>query len=202
MKNLYEILGVKKGVRKTTLKKAYYDLAKKHHPDKNNGVHSEEFSDIVLAYKILSDPVKRKKYDKTGEIDEVKVSAIVINAIADMFHSIISDQKFNLHVMNIFDIMIEQTESKRVKLESVILERKNTIKKLREVSSRISGKDDFFRELTKSNIPSIEFEIGKYKKDVEISKSILAFLKDYKYKTDDQVQVVQRVFVGTAGMRA
>lgn len=200
MKDLYEILGVKKGVRKTTLKKAYYDLAKKHHPDKNNGIHSEEFSDIVLAYKILSDPVKRKKYDRTGEIDNVNISAITVNAIADMFYSIISDQKFNLQIMNIFDIMIEQTESKRVKLESAILERRNTIKKLREVSKRISGKDDFFKELTESNIPSIEFEIRKYENDVEVSKAILTFLKDYKYKTDGQV--MPRVFFSTAGMQA
>lgn len=199
MKNLYEILGVKKGARKTALKKAYYDLAKQHHPDKNNGVHSEEFSDIVLAYKILSDPVKRKKYDKTGEIDEVNVSSIVINAIAEMYHSLISDQNFDFRIMDIFERMKEFTESKRVKMESAVLERRNTIKKLKEVSRRISGKDDFFKELTESNIPSIEFEISKFEKDIEVANSILKFLKDYKYKTDDQVvgQVIRRAFVST-----
>lgn len=54
---------------KTALRKAYYRLAKKYHPDKNPGDKEAEkkFKEITHAFEILNDDQKRKVYDMHGE---------------------------------------------------------------------------------------------------------------------------------------
>ena len=64
---LYDILKVEQSCSELELKKAYKKLILIHHPDKNGGDDST-FKDIDSAYKILSDPEKRKHYDLTGQI--------------------------------------------------------------------------------------------------------------------------------------
>jgi DnaJ-class molecular chaperone len=64
----YDILGVPKDASEAQLKKAYYKLAKKWHPDKNNTDEAEvKFKEISAAYSTLSDPKKREIYDKYGK---------------------------------------------------------------------------------------------------------------------------------------
>lgn len=67
-KDYYEILGVKKTATEAELKKAYRELAKKYHPDKNKGNKDAEarFKEISEAYAVLSDKDKREQYDRLG----------------------------------------------------------------------------------------------------------------------------------------
>ena len=63
--NYYKILGVSSSASADEIKGAYRTLAKKYHPDKNQGNKSAEeyFKEIQQAYTVLSNPEKRKKYD-------------------------------------------------------------------------------------------------------------------------------------------
>ncbi|XP_007522052.2 dnaJ homolog subfamily A member 3, mitochondrial isoform X2 [Erinaceus europaeus] len=64
----YQILGVPRNASQKDIKKAYYQLAKKYHPDtnKDDPKAKEKFSQLAEAYEVLSDEMKRKQYDAYG----------------------------------------------------------------------------------------------------------------------------------------
>jgi molecular chaperone DnaJ len=65
-KDFYQVLGVSKEVSDADLKKTYRKLARKYHPDSNQGDASAEarFKEISEAYAVLSDPGQREEYDQ------------------------------------------------------------------------------------------------------------------------------------------
>jgi molecular chaperone DnaJ len=62
----YKTLGVGKGASDEEIKKAYRKLARQYHPDRNSGDKKaeEKFKEISQAHDVLSDPEKRKAYDR------------------------------------------------------------------------------------------------------------------------------------------
>ncbi|MBD5559472.1 MAG: molecular chaperone DnaJ [Clostridia bacterium] len=67
-KDYYETLGISKDATADDIKKAYRQLAKKYHPDRNagNDEAAQRFKEVNEAYQALSDPDKRKQYDTYG----------------------------------------------------------------------------------------------------------------------------------------
>ncbi len=65
-KNFYTLLAVSETASLKEIKTAYRRLAKKHHPDKNlgNKKAEEDFKEILHAYLVLSNSLKRREYDK------------------------------------------------------------------------------------------------------------------------------------------
>ncbi len=64
--DLYKLLGVSPSATPAELKDAYRRLAMKYHPDQNPGDETaeERFKEIAHAYEILSDPGRRRAYDR------------------------------------------------------------------------------------------------------------------------------------------
>lgn len=71
-KNYYEILNISRNASQKDIKKAYYQLAKKYHPDtnKNDPNTQRKFQEVSEAYEVLSDENKRKQYDAWGTTSE------------------------------------------------------------------------------------------------------------------------------------
>jgi molecular chaperone DnaJ len=67
-RDYYEVLGLSKQASSEDIKKAYRKLAKKYHPDMNQGDKEAEskFKEVNEAYSVLSDEQKRSNYDRFG----------------------------------------------------------------------------------------------------------------------------------------
>ncbi len=67
-RNYYEILGVNRDTSGAEIKRAYRQLARRYHPDVNQGdIEAENrFKEINEAYEVLSDVERRAQYDKYG----------------------------------------------------------------------------------------------------------------------------------------
>jgi len=60
----YDLLGVRRDAPPSEIKKAFRQKVKLYHPDNTPGVDGSRFQAIVEAWDILSDPVKRRIYDR------------------------------------------------------------------------------------------------------------------------------------------
>lgn len=65
-KDYYAVMGVSMGASQDAIKRAYRQLAKKHHPDSNQNdpKAADRFKEISEAYQVLGDVEKRKHYDE------------------------------------------------------------------------------------------------------------------------------------------
>lgn len=89
-KNLYNILNVPENASNNLIRKAYYKLALIYHPDKTdsrttNINNTEFFQEIVMAYQILSDPIKRKKYDNLNYKQKNNIFQYIKKIIKNLF---------------------------------------------------------------------------------------------------------------------
>jgi curved DNA-binding protein CbpA len=64
--DLYKLLGLPREATQDDIRKAHRKLVRKYHPDANPGNRSSEehFREVQRAYEVLSDPEKRREYDK------------------------------------------------------------------------------------------------------------------------------------------
>jgi len=69
-RDFYEVLGLQRGAGEEDIKRAYRQLAREHHPDRNPGDKGAEgrFKEVQEAYDILSDKDKRAQYDQFGHV--------------------------------------------------------------------------------------------------------------------------------------
>jgi curved DNA-binding protein CbpA len=69
--DLYAVLGVKRGADQAEIRAAYRRLAQAHHPDHAPGPGSQaEMVAINLAYAVLGDPERRRRYDASLKVPE------------------------------------------------------------------------------------------------------------------------------------
>ncbi|XP_058207656.1 chaperone protein dnaJ 6-like isoform X1 [Rhododendron vialii] len=88
-KSLYEVLGVEKTASQQEIKKAYYKLALRLHPDKNPGDEAakEKFQQLQKVISILGDEEKRALYDQTGCVDDADLSGEAVNNLKEFFRT-------------------------------------------------------------------------------------------------------------------
>ena len=86
MRDFYEVLGVGREASESDIKKAYRRLAMEYHPDRNPGDKGaeEKFKEASSAYKVLSDPNQRSRYDQFGP-EGLNGNAAGFRGVEDIF---------------------------------------------------------------------------------------------------------------------
>ncbi|XP_073001252.1 chaperone protein dnaJ 6-like [Typha latifolia] len=89
-KSLYEILGVEQTASQQEIKKAYYKLALRLHPDKNPGDEEakEKFQLLQKVISVLGDEEKRAVYDQTGCTDDDALVGEAAENLQEFFRSV------------------------------------------------------------------------------------------------------------------
>jgi DnaJ-class molecular chaperone len=62
-RDYYVILGISRSESLRGVRSAFRDLARQHHPDHAGPAGAPHFRDVVEAYRVLSDPERRREYD-------------------------------------------------------------------------------------------------------------------------------------------
>ncbi|MDQ3633449.1 MAG: J domain-containing protein [Acidobacteriota bacterium] len=117
----YEILKVPNDATTAEIKSAYRKLARKKHPDLNEGskVHSREFARIAKAYKVLSNPQERAFYDRQRLKAKFSKKGSVINnenPHASRARQMVYERRYNA----IIDRMIAEERQESMALQEII----------------------------------------------------------------------------------
>lgn len=87
-RDYYAVLGVSRDANDTELKRAFRELARKHHPDVNPNTTGEAFREINEAYAVLSDRDARSRYDRWGHPDDGGGLSAVVEAAQDIINDV------------------------------------------------------------------------------------------------------------------
>ena len=186
--NLYEILDIPKDADKETIKKAHRKKAKKHHPDM--GGNEKTFYAITLAYQVLSDDKRRKKYDQTGETAEqtTSIKGKAINILAEKFNTLLDEAKteiFQIDVVaslqrSVNEDMARFKETKK-KVRSELIHLYKVRKRL--VKKSAAGEDPLLLILNRKKQACVQVLVAT-NENFLIVKEILAMLEDYEFIYD------------------
>ncbi|XP_015889870.1 chaperone protein dnaJ GFA2, mitochondrial isoform X1 [Ziziphus jujuba] len=102
-RDYYDTLGVSRNATASEIKKAYYGLAKKLHPDTNKEDPEAEkkFQEVQKAYEVLKDEDKRQQYDQFGHAAfEEQEGSGFSHDFRNPFNDIFNDGIFNIFRQN------------------------------------------------------------------------------------------------------
>ena len=178
--NPYTELDVSVTASTEEIKQRYRTLAQMHHPDK--GGDEELFKRIKLAYEILSDPIRRKQYDITGEstTTNAKDEAIsnIIQIILHVVPNFNADQDDLIKIaedesramLNMVNNDINNTEQQIIRFEKV----------LRKLRIKTNG-ENVLENIIQKQIQTRKKDLIVFHRNVKVCMLMLEILKDYEY---------------------
>ena len=178
--NPYTELDVPIDASLETIKQRYRTLAQMHHPDK--GGDEELFKLIKLAYEILSDPVRRKQYDITGETTTTNAKdEAIANIVQILLHVVPS---FNVDKDDLIQIAEIETRTMLDLIYKDISVTERYIANLEKVSSKLRIKtsgENILNTFIVHQIQQRKQELENFKRRVQVCELMLEILKDYEY---------------------
>lgn len=142
MSDLYDELGVARDATQEEIRKAYRKRAAETHPDK--GGDEEAFKRASHAHLILSDPVKRDRYDRTGgENDhdpEAREWAMALEMLASQLNHIFGSAEFDLTRHDPLRAMMKMLKQTKARAQAAIKEADATLDKMAKTRKRMKRK--------------------------------------------------------------
>lgn len=189
-KKLYSILGVEENASAKEIKAAYRSRSKVHHPD--TGGDSETFNEIATAHAVLIDPVKRKRYDETGEYGRSMGDSFM-----DQFSQFVSEKLMPIIVgknMDQLSIMNLQSEmmGEAVKFKDTWVEMKDgyeaAIERAKTALNRFEihdkDKGDQLRDVLQGNIDQMTRDMKNLDEKINFTDKVIDIIDNYKYNTN------------------
>jgi len=184
---LYETLEVNKAADPATIKRAYKKKAKETHPDK--GGTAEQFAKVSRAYLVLSDPIRRQKYDATGDIPEQSPVDAPLNLLVQFFVTVVqmfaNGQGPDPTTVNLIDIARKQFRTDILQAENQQVKLRQTIKLWQNVEKRFtrqkSDKPDVLKLSLAGQVPPLEAQLRLMADQIEMRKDALKLLDGYTF---------------------
>jgi curved DNA-binding protein CbpA len=163
-----------------TIKQRYRTFAQMYHPDK--GGDEDIFKRIKLAYEILSDPIRRKQYDITGETTTSNTKDEAVAKIVQILMNVVPN--FNADENDLILIAEMETRSMLELVFKDIGATEKNIVNLEKVSKKLRIKTDgenLLGSLIINQLQQKRRDLATYQQRVRVCNLMLEIFKDYEY---------------------
>jgi curved DNA-binding protein CbpA len=196
MKSLYEILGVSPDASTAEIRAAYRAKVKAVHPD--TGGSNEAFSEVVLAYEILSDEHRRKQYDETGLMDDPgkAISSGAIAIVEGLINGLIQreDAKYSDAVGLMCADISTALKSKTSNID-VLEKRRQTLGDLKNRFRTESLEKNILHDILDRKIEALTSALGAERLVIAQLNEASAILRRYDFVREDRNQQKPAGFV-------
>jgi len=178
--NPYTELDVPVDASLETIKQRYRTLAQMHHPDK--GGDEELFKRIKLAYEILSDPIRRKQYDITGETTTTNAKDEAVQNLVQILLHVVPN--FNVDQDDLIHIAEMETRTMLDLVNKDIGVTERYILNLEKVLSKLRIKtegENILSSFIVNQVKQRKQELVTFQHRVQVCNLMLEILKDYEY---------------------
>jgi hypothetical protein len=178
--NPYTELDVSVTASTEEIKQRYRTLAQMHHPDK--GGDEELFKRIKLAYEILSDPIRRKQYDITGETGTTNAKDEAISNIIQIILHVVPN--FNADQDDLIKIAEDESRAMLNMVNNDIINTELQIKHFEKVLKKLRIKtkgENVLENIILKQVQQRKKDLMVFHKNVKVCMLMLEILKDYEY---------------------
>jgi hypothetical protein len=199
MIDLYQVLGIKRCATQEEIHRAYRRKAKIAHPDRGGSVR--EFGDLVTAHEVLSDTMRRERYDCTGEIELARpdnLDGSAIEVIAQKLGMIIHAEQ-DVTSTDITALIEQAIREDIVQRKSNISNQRRAIERATKLRARVKRKAngeantlarvlDWHEFATKDHIKKNEGAVSSMERALEILDGY-SFTDDLAAVARDEVSI-------------
>lgn len=190
-KNLYKVLNIEPSATDDDIKQAYHKAAKENHPDVVGG-NTDAMAIINKAYDVLKNADRRKRYDETGEENQInqdkeKIAAIVVQILKSLLDQ--NPNNIEIWIKNVrsswqndFNSALSKQKTEKVRLE----------KFLKRISH--APKNDIIGDMIKGTISAIDKNMLQMQQDHEFRLKAVDVFKKYNFTEEQTPQYVTMTF--------
>jgi curved DNA-binding protein CbpA len=192
--NPYTILEISPQASDEEIKKKFRVLAQRYHPDRVGG-NEEKFKQVNLAYSILSDPVRRKQFDTTGQYNvNPSLREEAVNNLARLLTYFINEIDPDLE--NLIVCMKNDIQREKNVITTQISVCITKITKLEKFLKKIKRKkegENILKAFVASQISTQENNINSLNRNLEVGDKMLEILEDYQYGDEEFEMLMNQV---------
>lgn len=182
---LYDDLNISSSASPEEIKAAYRVAAKINHPDK--GGDAERFKTVAAAYAILSNPEKKKHYDRTGEYKEKTIEIQAMTGLAALLSMLIDEEGVDNPISQAQSMLFEEQAGLKRSILSVYRKRKLYLKRKKGIKA--TNQDNLFIAALNTHRRGNIEKYKECKKGRKVFTRMQELLADYSYTSSPVVKV-------------
>jgi curved DNA-binding protein CbpA len=184
---LYQEIGISSGATAAEIKRAYRVKAKRVHPD--GGGSADEFTRLGRAYRVLSDPVRRLAYDRTGRVDDATgdVRSIALEMIGSFIDQVIESVPDELLPdIDVLELMRTHFGQLREKAQQGAQRPRAKAKKFERLATRFCTKaaDDPIKRILDRRRDQLGDDAERILAEIAKVDAVSEILKGYSFRID------------------
>jgi len=190
--SLYDVLGVSPKASQKEIQKAYRQKAQKLHPDHAGG-DPAAFNAVAKAYKVLSKPEARERYDETGCDTEPRSEGKMSNAeeaMCSLFLGVMQEtSEDKVLTTDLIEKCVKRVSGNRDRLKNDLKWKKKQIATLKKAASKVGLKrgrkgDNLLAMIVMAQINNLTRGVEACEDSIQLQKELLELLDAYKYDAD------------------